>query len=374
METIRRDNKVKYREMIRVDGRPIKSPCFGRKTDATNWKRRMLNEREQSSASGSNFNPNLTFGTFSRTWLEEVVKIRNSQRTYECYNSDLKNHLLPTLELTLITSISPTSAHKLISALKAKNLTHRTINKVIGLLKTILNFAVKSDYIPKNRLFAFPELKEPPKADVFWEKTEISQFFRANINDNLFPMYLTAIYTGMRLGEILGLCWDRVNFTTKQIEVTRIMTRSGLQETTKTHKKRVISMHPDVQAAFVKLIQAQRSKTFVFTKENGRPLDYNHVSQREFKKAQKRAGFSKVIRFHDLRHTFASQFMMEVGDIYSLQKILGHRSIDQTNRYAHLSTKFLSDAINKLSFDSGVESEPYMNHALKISSNIVSIS
>jgi integrase len=77
---------------------------------------------------------------------------------------------------------------------------------------------------------------------------------------------------------------------------------------------------------------------------------------RQFAAARKRAGSTKI-RFHDLRHTFASHFMMNGGNIYDLQKILGHSSVKMTERYAHLSPNHLSDAMKIVSFSGDPEQD-----------------
>ncbi len=69
----------------------------------------------------------------------------------------------------------------------------------------------------------------------------------------------------------------------------------------------------------------------------------------------KRAHIDKVFHFHDLRHTFASHFMMNGGNIYDLQKILGHTSLEMTQRYAHLAPEHLVRASNVVSFGSKFE-------------------
>lgn len=97
-------------------------------------------------------------------------------------------------------------------------------------------------------------------------------------------------------------------------------------------------------------IPEQRNKQFVFATKDGLSLDYNHLSRKYFKKAQKDAGIANRIRFHDLRHTYASQFMMSGGDIFTLQRLLGHKSLDMTMKYAHLSPSYLDKAANIVCF------------------------
>lgn len=170
----------------------------------------------------------------------------------------------------------------------------------------------------------------------------------------------------MRRGELAGLKWDRVNFQRRQIEITRSASRYGLRDRTKSGRKRVIPMNDVVYAVLWPLWQLQKSE-FVFCKDDGSPLDAHHI-YRDFRIAQGRAGFSTRIRFHDLRHTFASHFMMNGGNIYDLQKILGHTTIKMTERYAHLSPAHLESAIQIISFganalgDSMIGDNPPINH------------
>ena len=77
---------------------------------------------------------------------------------------------------------------------------------------------------------------------------------------------------------------------------------------------------------------------------------------RDFDKAQKKAGIQTRLRFHDLRHTFASQFMMNGGNVFDLQKLLGHTDIKMTMRYAHYSPEHLQSAMK--GFELGHLSEP----------------
>lgn len=88
---------------------------------------------------------------------------------------------------------------------------------------------------------------------------------------------------------------------------------------------------------------------FVFAIEDGSPFSYEHLTERIFKSHVKASGCSQI-RFHDLRHTFASHFMMNGGNIYTLQHLLGFSDIKTTMIYAHLDKKFLADASNVVKF------------------------
>ena len=351
----KRDGTKVYREKIYINSKQIKSPSFTRLSDVKQWKARVLTERSQTWATGLNYNPSIKFGDFSKKWLDEKVRVRNSPRTYDVYNSAIEIYLKPLLQDIPIGQVSHNHVNSLINQLKGKGRANKTTNKIINILKTILNDAVKWNYLAKSPLFAFKDLKENPKRFTYWTTTEIAQFLRSNLNNELYPLYVTVLNTGLRLGEALGLCWDRVNLPQSQIEITRTVTRYGLQETTKTHEKRILPINDAVRGVLLSLTKKQRNKQFVFATKDGLPLDYEHLSRKYFKKAQKDAGITNSIRFHDLRHTYASQFMMYGGDIFTLQKLLGHKSMDMTMKYAHLSPKYLSEAANVVCFKGQLE-------------------
>ena len=123
--------------------------------------------------------------------------------------------------------------------------------------------------------------------------------------------------------ENYGLLWDRVDFERNQITVSRIRDKEGLKETTKTNLKRIIPITEDVKEVLQSLLKTNHLK-FVFAKRNGNPIDYGHLIGTL--RSHKKGGFTKFIRFHDLRHTF-SQFVMNGGNLFDLQKILGHSKL-----------------------------------------------
>ncbi len=114
-------------------------------------------------------------------------------------------------------------------------------------------------------------------------------------------------------------------------------------------------MNHEVRRVLEGLRKKQEHLQIIFCESPGEPFNVHHL-YRDFSKVQKKAGFQRRIRFHDLRHTFASQFMMSGGSLYDLQKILGHTKIEMTMRYAHLSADHLATAINIVSFSGTMDS------------------
>ena len=156
-----------------------------------------------------------------------------------------------------------------------------------------------------------------------------------------FVLYAVAIYTGLRQGELAGLKWSDVDLDRRIITVQRSFTGP-----TKSGSPRYVP----ITTALLPILRHWRLKVFgelVFQNAVGKMLHSNcNLFTTDFKACLRAAGFSDKIKkgktrsymvFHDLRHTFASQWVMAGGDIFKLQKIMGHESVQMTMRYAHLS-------------------------------------
>lgn len=341
--------KKKYRVDVRMPNGKRVTKSFDRKYDADKFKARLLMEKEQVKECGVYTPQDLKLKEFAKIWFEEQVKTRRAVKTQLCYRSDLKNYILPLFGEVKISHIKFNHVRKLENTVLQTGKSARTVNKVVMILKTILNDAVKLGHLPKSPIKGYPPLKEEPRHLTFWDKQEIKQFLEINKNDPLIDFYIVALNTGLRLGEICGLCWDRVDFNGGNLVINRSLTREGLRNTTKSHKGRYVPMNSTIRPILEKRFKTKISE-YVFCTDKGKPLPYEHVTQRSFKKAQKRAGLTKIIRFHDLRHTFASHFMMNGGNIYTLQKLLGHSDISTTMIYAHLDDQFMKQATEILNF------------------------
>ncbi|MGZ3736303.1 MAG: tyrosine-type recombinase/integrase [Bdellovibrionota bacterium] len=348
IEAIKTKSGVSYRARIYgVDGKP-RSKSFPTRTLAKEWERRVLRDRDEQEATGIIVTDGMGFKEFSEKWFREKVMVRLANSTQVNYRRCLNKHLLPPLGLMRLRDIRVEHANQLIVKLKETNHSPKGINTILGVLLTILNDAVEWQCLARNPLHKYRPVKEPEAHYDYWTAPEIQQFLNGTRFDRLGPVFVVALNTGMRRGELCALKWDRIDFVRNQIIVSRNLTRFGLSETTKSGKKRYVPINPIVKEVLQKLLRAQRSD-FVFCEEDGTQLDAHHL-YRDFHKAQARAGFEKLIRFHDLRHTFASHFMMNGGNIYDLQKILGHYSLEMTQRYAHMSPDHLAEAIQIVSF------------------------
>lgn len=126
------------------------------------------------------------------------------------------------------------------------------------------------------------------------------------------------------------------------------MTRQGLQDFTKSKRIRRIGINSHLDFELRKLKKNSESD-YVFTNRRNQPFSPDHFSSRKFSIFLSEANV-RSLRFHDLRHTFASHFMMNGGNIYELQQMLGHSETSMTSRYAHLSESHLVQAASTVGF------------------------
>lgn len=161
---------------------------------------------------------------------------------------------------------------------------------------------------------------EDNKRTRYLSESEI-QLLRDNCRKDVWPIVFTALCTGMRRGEILALEWNNVDLVNDNITLLK----------TKSNKKREIPILPELKAMFIQLK----------TKTDGKVFE---ISKDAFIGSWKRTLAKLKIpdfKFHDLRHSYSSYFVMNGGDIQILQKLLGHSSLSLTQRYAHLSPEHI---------------------------------
>lgn len=344
-----KSGKIKYREKIYIEGKALTSPYFTRKTDAKSWKQNKLYEREKMAALGIDYIKDITIQEYSEIYIHNKSTLE--KRTIESYKNILSKYIIPLFGSKDLKQIRYSDADYLKAILNKKGLSVKRMNNVLKCFKMLLSQAVKNDYLLKSPLINFSLIKEQERTLAYWLPKEIMRFLKSNSTNHYLPLYVTALNTGMRKGELCGLCWDGVDFTNRQIIVKRSFSREGLKESTKSHKIRIIPMNESVYSCLLDLSKNKASLEYVFTTPKGQHISYEHFTCREFNKAIERANV-KHIRFHDLRTTYASNFCMNGGDIFSLSKILGHSSVEITQKsYAHLHPEFIKKQASVVEFN-----------------------
>jgi integrase len=213
---------------------------------------------------------------------------------------------------------------------KKEHLKPASINREISLLKHMFTKAAEWGKVKENPTIRVKCLKCNNKRVRFLMPDEVHRLL-SNCADYLKPIVIAAVHTGVRKGEILGLKWEQVDFHHRIISLFD----------TKNHEGRDIPMDETVK---VLLTGMEKKNTHVFLKE-GQPLKFVDVS---FKTAVRKSGIEDF-HFHDLRHTFASNLVMQEGvELNDVRELLGHKNMSMTFRYAHLSPKHKTRVINIL--------------------------
>ena len=167
---------------------------------------------------------------------------------------------------------------------------------------------------------------------------------------SLHPMIATALYCGLRKGELFGLTWSRLDFKTRRLDVVR----SGrkLPKGGKPRYLRLPAILVPILAEWRKHCPAT-SEGLVFPMPHSRGISMGKSSDMaEIYEAMEAAGCPRMQRpWHALRHTFASHYIMRGGNILALQKILGHADIKMTLIYAHLAPDYLGDEMERVKFE-----------------------
>jgi integrase len=350
----------KYREMIWFGKRLIKSPYFKNKTDAKNWKAKKLSERNLLQIHGDEYRPEAkqTFLDFSDAWINNQIKPFKSPSTYREYESVLRVHLKPFFGIMLLKDIKIKHAENFVVNLINKGIKPKGVQDKVTILKQIMNEAERREILIKNPLRHFKSPKVPERDFAYWSQEEISKFLLHIKNHPLCSFFITALYTGMRKGEIAALKWDCVQWDQNLLTVRATLDRYGYRESTKSGRIRHVPINDFLKSVLRRLYSERKDSDFVFHYK-GKCIDTNHA-YRIFRALQEQAGISKVIRMHDTRHTFASQYMMkELGNLFDVTQILGHVDSKTTQRYAHLSPNHISKKTMNLKF--GMESELFLN-------------
>ncbi len=314
----------------------------------------------QKVATGTYIEPTtVTFGEWLDKWLTSYKKGQLKQSTYESYESMIETHIKPALGGVPMAKLQ---AHTLQSFYndKLKNgradgkggLSTRMVRYCHAIIRQALQQAVKEGLLPRNVADATnPPTVQSKKMQPLTEDQLIT-FFGAAKDDRLFAAYVLAATTGLRRGELLGLCWDCVNLKDGAITVQRqlLALQDGptLEETTKSKSgRRNVSLTDDAtrelkahrkrQAQEMLLMgEAYQNNNLVFCSEDGSCLDPREFTKR-FQRLLKKAGLPKV-RLHDLRHTHASLLLARGVHPKVVQERLGHSSITMTlDLYSHLA-------------------------------------
>lgn len=273
---------------------------------------------------------------FSETVKEYLERYsRTNKKSWEKDESILRR-FLPVFGDKYLYEITPL----MIEDFKAKRLAEgrkpATVNRQLACLKHLFTKMIEWGKATENPVKKVKLFKVDNQRTRFLEKGEIKVLLDV-CPEYLKPIIAVAFNTGMRQSEILNLTWDDVDLVRGLIEV----------KNTKNNERRYIPMNSVLLSIFQNLKEnCNPTSPYVFTDRQGGKL-IGRTLQRWFNEALEKTGI-KNFRFHDLRHTFASYLVMSGADIITVKELLGHKTLEMTLRYSHLSPNFKRSTVELL--------------------------
>jgi integrase len=263
-------------------------------------------------------------------------------KTLELFDRSLR------LLFSLLGEISLRSvSQKHVDTYKAHRLVNHspvTVSMELRALRSAFNRALRWNLVTENPFVRVSVPTLPQSAPLYLSRHAYGCLLRAIPQPWLVELVEFAVLTGMRRGEILNLRWSQVDLGRKVIVV-----QSDPTFKTKTGKMRVVPL-ADGAVALLKRKATSNVSEYVFT-FNGRPFKGDHVI-RNFRKAVLKAALPRELNYHSLRHTHASWLVQAGVSIYQVSKILGHSSVEVTQKhYASLEASELHGAVNKINLD-----------------------
>ncbi|MBA3036563.1 MAG: site-specific integrase [Desulfobacterium sp.] len=292
------------------------------------------------------------FKEVAQDWLKyKKSNLRDS--TWSVYEGHARNHFKDFDDLK-ISRINIANIEKYIANRQSAGMNLLTLRKVLISLGQIMAYAVRHKYIHYNPARDAERPRDQGKEEKLVIRVlnpeEIKLFLDTVESRKYKTLFMLAIMSGARQGELLGLKWSDIDWINNQIHIQRTYNNQKWYKP----KSRTSNRHVDIGPVMMKELKSWRlackanKLDLVFPNEEGNPIDHNNLNYRHFKKALKKSGIGKM-RFHDMRHTTASLLIEQGENIKYIQKQLGHSSPTVTlNVYAHLMKDFNQEAVSRL--------------------------
>jgi integrase len=295
---------------------------------------------------------NLTVGKYLDSWLKNSVQDTVRLTTYQGYERIVRLHIKPTLEGIKLDRLTPLHVRNLYREKLEAGLAPRMVQLIHTTMHKALKQAVADDLIPRNVTEAVKAPRPVSKEMQPLNPRQARTLLEAARGEKLEALYVLALTTGMRQGELLGLKWEDVNAESGTLHVRRTLSTAmgegfsfNPPKTTKSRRSikvpqlapHALRRHRAAQlAARLKVAGLWKDHDLVFTTGVGTPIARADLITRSFKPLLMRAGLPDI-RFHDLRHTCATLLLGKGVHVKFVQELLGHSTIAVTlDTYSHV--------------------------------------
>jgi len=294
--------------------------------------------------------PEQTYITIDEIWNKIKNKFQHRKDSQSFYGRYYL-HIKPLFGHKLASEIQKEHLDELCNNLLSKNYAESSVKHVLQTFKNI--YTTAKGYGIYNGKNPFEEYK-PPKLQgnnkvryLSYDEAELllGELYKYNINT--YYMALLSLHTGARLGDCVNLKWEHLNYENNLIYFAK---RKG-------GKTGHAYMTSALKEAF-QHIQTYNQSEYVFPdmkEDKTHPKNFRHIADRLFNKGTSRMN---RVTFHTLRHTFASWLVLQGTPLYHVSKLLGHSSIQMTERYAHLSPDDGKSEVQKMFENNGSEDKP----------------
>jgi len=289
---------------------------------------------------------NLTVEQYLTSWLADSVKGTVSRATYDGYRRDVHHHIIPELGRRKLKELTPGDIRRLYRKMAEKGLKDRSIEYVHTTLRKSLKAAVVDRLINHNPTDGVKPIKTPTgaaKESKAFDPYQVKALIEAASGSRFEALYVVAIHTGLRRGEMLGLKWTDADLEAGTLTVRRSLDVDGTFKTPKNRAaKRTLKLTRQALNALqthkahqnAERLQAGtrwRDHDLVFSNTLGKPMNAGNLYRREFQPLLEKAGLANEgFTIHSLRHTFATTLAEKGVHPSTAQKMLGHSDIRMT--------------------------------------------
>lgn len=330
--------------------------------------------KEEVGVRSDKLHPEMAFSSWLEIWYEHHCKPKLRITTQKSYEGVIFNHIIPSIGNVSINQITQAKLQQFYADMKKNGrLRHRELkgeglsDRMVRMIHAICRASLEKAKI-ENLIVVNPAIgcKLPPKKSgemKILSAAEVRRFLMQAHVEGVMPLFLLELSTGLRRGEIMALQWNNLNFETGELRINKQVYRvDGELMITKPKTKssiRTIILPPDVLSVMYEYSLTVSSKwMFPSPFDDDKPRDPEALGKK-MHGILERAG-CKQVRYHDLRHTFATLALEQGMDVKSLSAVLGHMSSDVTlDIYAHITTDMQKEAAYSIDRGIGKIQEPY---------------
>lgn len=284
-----------------------------------------------------------TFASAVAIWLK-MLRDTNS-RSVDEYTYRTTNHLIPEFGPNVLHEVRKASVVAWRDRM-ATEMSASTVNTLLGTLSSAFSWFVEQQWIPVNPCTRVRQIQKPSAVFPWLSSSEQITRLLSECPAQIRDLVAVLVGTGMRLDEALHLQWDDIDLEHRLITVHR-----GRKGMTKSGKLRRVPIFDSVLPVLKTMRLARGSNVLLWPGREPCKARNKSAIWKAFKPAVKRAALDERMRLHDLRHSFASLFLLDRGDIFKLSKILGHSTVTITEKtYAHLRPDAFEEDYGRVRF------------------------